>query len=79
MLNLNLSTSSGADPTRVWWTPLVGLYHNKTDLLSCAAGGFSIINEIEGYRGETRIYLNQLSFSGTYDLPNLPLRFGVMF
>ena len=30
MPDLDLLTNGGTDPTRVWWTPLVGLYHTMT-------------------------------------------------
>lgn len=46
--------------------------------LSCATGGFNILDEMDGYHGEARVCLNQSPLSGKYDLPSLLLRFGMM-
>ncbi|RYP80985.1 hypothetical protein DL770_006030 [Monosporascus sp. CRB-9-2] len=50
----------------------------KPDLLSCATGGFNILNEMDGYHGEARVCLNQSPLSGKYDLPSFLLGFGMM-
>ena len=50
----------------------------KPDVLPSMAGGFNILDEMDGYHGEARICLNQSSVSGTNDLPNFLLGFGMM-
>lgn len=50
----------------------------KPELLSARTGGFSILNDMVGYHGETRLCLNQSPLSGKYDLPSFLLGFGMM-
>ncbi|KAH6887139.1 hypothetical protein B0T10DRAFT_490750 [Thelonectria olida] len=50
----------------------------KPDLLSCATGGFNLLDEMDGYHGETRVCLNQPALSGRSDLPSFLLGFGMM-
>ncbi|KAK4116310.1 hypothetical protein N656DRAFT_774537 [Canariomyces notabilis] len=48
------------------------------DFTSCTNGEFRILNEMGGYRGETRVSLCQLASSSDQNLPTFLLGFGVM-
>lgn len=50
----------------------------KPDLVSCTTGGFSILDEMNGYHGEARVCLNQSPLSSKQDLPGFLLGFGMM-
>lgn len=50
----------------------------KPDVLSCAIGGFNILDEMDGYQGEARVCLTQSPHSGKHDLPSFLLGFGMM-
>ncbi|KAK1246409.1 hypothetical protein MKX08_000211 [Trichoderma sp. CBMAI-0020] len=50
----------------------------KPNLSSCTTGDFAILDETDGYRGETQVCLVQLPHSCKQDLPSFLLGFGLM-
>jgi hypothetical protein len=50
----------------------------KPDFSPGTTEGFNILDEMDGYRGEARLCLNQSALSGNFDLPNFLLGFGMM-
>jgi hypothetical protein len=50
----------------------------KPDFFTCTTGNFTILDDMDGYRGETRLDLSQPPFSSRTDLPSFLLRFGMM-
>lgn len=50
----------------------------KPDYFSCTTDGFNILDEMNGYGGETRMRLSRPSASGKNDLPKFLLDFGMM-
>jgi hypothetical protein len=50
----------------------------RANNLARATDGFSILDEMHGYLGETRLFLHQSSLAGKYDLPSFILGFGMM-
>lgn len=50
----------------------------RANNLARTTDGFSILDEMDGYLGETRLCLHQSSLAGKYDLPSFILGFGMM-
>jgi hypothetical protein len=50
----------------------------QPNLSSCTTGEFAILDQTDGYRGETQVCLVQLPHSSKQDLPSFLLGFGLM-
>jgi len=50
----------------------------KPDFVTDSMAGYRILNEMDGYRGETRLCLSQSALAGNKTLPNFLLGFGIM-
>ncbi|KAM4066811.1 hypothetical protein HRG_000832 [Hirsutella rhossiliensis] len=50
----------------------------KPDFASCSAGGYSILDEMDGFNGGARLNLNQFASSSNRNLPDFLLGFGMM-
>jgi hypothetical protein len=46
--------------------------------IACATQGFHLLDELNGYRGDARVCLNQSPLSSKYELPTFLLGFGMM-
>ena len=50
----------------------------KPDFASYSSGGYNILDDMDGHRGDARVCLSQIAFSGQKDLAEFLLGFGIM-